>query len=53
MTCYTGFGNLADGRPFWVGDFLGVGRSSLPFYYPGDDNWWGRHYFTERIVFII
>src|SRR5207253_2073486 len=40
MTCYTGFGNLADGRPFWIGDFYGSGMSSILFYYPGDDNWW-------------
>src|SRR5947207_6230081 len=40
MRCYTGFGNLADGRPFWIGDFYGSGMSSILFYYPGDDNWW-------------
>src|SRR5215208_6970716 len=44
MTCYSGFGNLADGRPFWIGDFNGDGRSDVLFYYPGDDNWWlGSH----------
>src|ERR1043165_3069246 len=44
MTCYSGFGNLADGRPFWIGDFNGNGRSDVLFYYPGDDNWWlGSH----------
>ncbi|MFZ0159793.1 MAG: M12 family metallopeptidase [Kineosporiaceae bacterium] len=35
-----GFGNVADGRPFWVGDFTGGGGTDLLFYYPGDDNWW-------------
>lgn len=44
MTCYSGFGNLAEGRPFWKGDFNGNGRSDMLFYYPGDDNWWlGSH----------
>jgi Metallo-peptidase family M12B Reprolysin-like len=35
-----GFGNLADGRPIWIGDFTGTGGSDVLFYYPGDDNWW-------------
>jgi len=40
MACYTGFGNLADRRPFWTGDFNGDGKSEILFYYPGDRNWW-------------
>ncbi len=40
MACWDGFGNLADGRPFWVADFNGDGRDELLFYSPGDDNWW-------------
>jgi hypothetical protein len=36
----TGFGDLADGRPFWTGDFNGNGSTDVLFYYPGDDNWW-------------
>lgn len=32
MTCYDGFGNLADGRPFWVGDFAGDGKTDVLFY---------------------
>ena len=40
MTCWDGFGDLADGRPFWVGDFAGDGKSDILFYYPGDRNWW-------------
>src|SRR5215210_6213285 len=36
----TGFGDLTDGRPIWVGDFTGDGRTDVLFYYPGDDNWW-------------
>jgi hypothetical protein len=36
----TGFGDLDDGRPFWVGDFTGNGTTDVLFYYPGDDNWW-------------
>jgi hypothetical protein len=35
-----GFGRLNDGRPFWIGDFTGAGRSQVLFYYPGDFNWW-------------
>lgn len=35
-----GFGNLADGRPIWSGDFTGSGRAEVLFYYPGDRNWW-------------
>jgi Papain family cysteine protease/FG-GAP-like repeat len=39
-----GFGNVADGRPIWIGDFNGNGRSDVLFYYPGDSNWWlGSH----------
>jgi kumamolisin len=36
----SGFGDLADGRPFWTGDFSGVGRTQVIFYFPGDKNWW-------------
>ncbi len=36
----SGFGDLNDGRPFWVGDFTGDGSTDVLFYYPGDDNWW-------------
>jgi hypothetical protein len=44
MSCYTGFGNLADGRPFWIGDFNGDGRADVLFYHPSDGNWWlGSH----------
>lgn len=40
MACYDGFGNLADGRPIWTGDFVGDGKREVLFYYPGDRNWW-------------
>ncbi len=40
MPCFTGFGNLADKRPFWTGDFNGDGKSEILFYTPGDRNWW-------------
>ncbi len=40
MTCFTGFGNLADKRPFFTGDFNGDGKSEILFHYPGDHNWW-------------
>lgn len=33
------FGDLSDGRPFWTGDFTGVGRAGILFYGP-DDLWW-------------
>jgi hypothetical protein len=35
-----GFGNLADRRPMWAGDFTGTGVASMLFYYPGDGKWW-------------
>jgi Astacin (Peptidase family M12A) len=39
-----GFGQVADGRPFWTGDFTGDGKEDMLFYFPGDDNWWlGSH----------
>ena len=39
-----GFGNLADGRPLWAGNFSRSDRAEMLFYYPGDDNWWlGTH----------
>jgi hypothetical protein len=34
------FGNMHDDRPFWVGDFRGLGRDQILFYSPGDNNWW-------------
>jgi hypothetical protein len=36
----TGFGQVGDGRPFWVGDFNADGRAEVLFYFPGDGNWW-------------
>jgi hypothetical protein len=36
----SGFGNLADGRPIWIGYFSNVTRPEVLFYYPGDGNWW-------------
>ncbi|HEV2719204.1 MAG TPA: hypothetical protein VG323_04230 [Thermoanaerobaculia bacterium] len=50
MACWDGFGDLADGRPFWIGSFSpgSAGRSEALFYYPGDDNWWlGTHDGTQ------
>lgn len=36
-----GFGNLLDGQhPVWTGDFSGVRRTQVLFYYAGDSNWW-------------
>ncbi len=39
--CYEGFGNLADGRPVWIGNFENSGSvdRNVLFYYPGDHNW--------------
>ena len=40
------FGNIADGRPVWIGNFdglgpnKGVGHDNLLFYTPTDANWW-------------
>ena len=35
-----GFGNVDDGRPFWVNDFNADLREDILFYYPADGNWW-------------
>jgi hypothetical protein len=41
MTCYSGFGNLLDGKhPIFTGDFDGNGRIDVMFYYSADGNWW-------------
>jgi hypothetical protein len=36
----SGFGQVWDGRPFWLENFTGSGRTEILFYYPGDQNWW-------------
>jgi hypothetical protein len=35
-----GFGQVWDGRPFWIADFNGGGKADVLFYHPGDGNWW-------------
>jgi hypothetical protein len=36
-----GFGNLIDSKHhIWFGDFSGVGRTQVMFYYSGDGHWW-------------
>jgi hypothetical protein len=36
-----GFGHAINtAMKFWVGDFQGVGRTQVLFYYYGDGNWW-------------
>ena len=40
-----GFGDVNDGRPFWVGDFGGDGIDEMLFYFPNDDNWWMARFF--------
>lgn len=44
-----GFGNLADGRPFWVGKFIEMGQMNLLFYTPGDGNWWVGYIEEEHL----
>jgi hypothetical protein len=36
----SGFGNVADGRPFWIADFDGTGTEDVLMYAPADRNWW-------------
>jgi hypothetical protein len=39
-----GFGNLADGRPIWIGNFSRTDRAEVLFYFRGDGRWWlGTH----------
>ena len=40
-----GFGQVADGRPFWTGNFSPqANRTQILLYLPGDQNWWlGAH----------
>jgi hypothetical protein len=35
-----GFGQVSDGRPFWVGNFSAPNQDNILFYYPNDGNWW-------------
>jgi hypothetical protein len=44
-----GFGNLADGRPFWTGKFIEAGQLNLLFYTPADGNWWVGYLEEERL----
>jgi Astacin (Peptidase family M12A)/FG-GAP-like repeat len=34
------FGQIWDGRPFWIGNFSRDDCTEVLFYFPGDDNWW-------------
>ena len=43
LTNTHGFGQVWDGRPFWIGDYTGDGLSDILFYFPGDRNWWLGH----------
>ncbi len=36
----TGFGNVADGHPFWSANFDGEGGDDILVYSPRDQNWW-------------
>ncbi len=44
-----GFGNLADGRPFWIGKFIEAEQMNLLFYTPADGNWWLGYLEEERL----
>src|SRR5712691_11049210 len=44
-----GFGNLADGRPVWMGKFIEAGQINLLFYSPADGNWWVGYLEEERL----
>ena len=35
-----GFGQIADGRPLWIGRFTGRAKTEVLFFFPGDANWW-------------
>lgn len=35
-----GFGDIADGRPFWKGYLTALDREEVAFYFPNDGNWW-------------
>ena len=45
-----GFGQVADGRPFFAGDFTGDGKSDLLFYTPNDHNWWLGAFIGAQLV---
>jgi hypothetical protein len=40
----TGFGNIADGRPVFTGNFTGGAADEVLAYFPGDGDWWLSHY---------
>ncbi len=45
-----GYGNLLDGNHLvWVGDFAGLGRAEILFYYNGDGNWWLGRFDRARL----
>ncbi len=39
-----GFGDLSDGRPFWISRLTQQNCDEIVFYFEGDGNWWlGKH----------
>ena len=40
----SGFGQVGDGRPIWLGNFNGDGKTDILFHFGGDKTWWlGTH----------
>lgn len=46
----SGFGDVADGRPFRIGDFTGNGRANVLFFHPDDGHWWLGVYDGNQLV---
>jgi hypothetical protein len=44
-----GFGNLLEGRRFWIAHFIDGYQLDLLFYNPGDGNWWLGRFSGEKL----
>jgi len=53
MACWTGFGDLHDGRPFWTGNFAGSGRDEILFWFPGDQNYWLGQFTGTKLTYTL
>ena len=49
----SGFGNVADGRPFWIGNFIVPGKTDILFYYPGQMVWWLGSMFSSSKMLMV